>query len=143
MFTSCYNDTEISQGYQQHMWDELCHIVVGVGVVFVSLHVVSVDEGLYPLLQVCRFNWKLQLIVQFSDQKVMWQDFPHFHDPNNGSINLILPVLEYSFLCLLLLFTRFLHLDLVNSDAEELIGELLVVKEFIIIMDILASRVFL
>lgn len=53
MFTSCYTDTEISQGYQQHMWDELCHIVVGVGVVFVSLHVVSVDEGLYPLLQIC------------------------------------------------------------------------------------------
>lgn len=61
MFTSCYTDTEISQGYQQHMWDELCHIVVGVRVVFVSLHVVSVDEWLYPLLQICRLKRKVSL----------------------------------------------------------------------------------
>lgn len=38
-----------------------------------------------------------------------------------------------------LLTYRFLHLDLINSDTEKLVSEILVIEEFIIIIDIFAT----
>ena len=44
------------------------------------------------------FDWEFELIVEFGQKQVMGQCFPGLHYPDNGRIDLILSVLEYSFL---------------------------------------------
>ncbi len=41
-------------------------------------------------------DWEFKLVVHFRHQKVMAESFPHLHDSDNGSIDLVLTVLEYS-----------------------------------------------
>ena len=40
---------------------------------------------------------ELELVVHFRHQEVMAQSLPHLHDPDDGGIDLILPVLVNSF----------------------------------------------
>lgn len=42
---------------------------------------------------------KFQLIIQFRNKEIMTKRLSHLHDSYNSSINLILPVLKYSFSC--------------------------------------------
>ena len=44
-------------------WLLLRDVVVLVGVVFVTLHVIAVDEGFYALLQVCRLENKKYIVL--------------------------------------------------------------------------------
>lgn len=39
-------------------------------------------------------HWELELIVDLRHQKVVAEGLPHFHDTDNGCVNLVLPVLE-------------------------------------------------
>ena len=39
-----------------------------------------------------------QLVVELRDQEVMAQSLAHLHNPDNGCVNLVLPILEHSLL---------------------------------------------
>lgn len=39
---------------------------------------------------------ELELIVQLGDEQVVAQRLPHLHDPDDGSVDLVLPVLEHA-----------------------------------------------
>ena len=54
----------------------LCHVVVLVGVVLVTLHVIPVYQRLYPLLEVWRLDRELELVVEFGQEEVVRQRFP-------------------------------------------------------------------
>ena len=98
----------------------LRNVVVLVGVVLVPLHIVSVDERFNSLLEIWRFNRKLELVVEFGDEEIVRQRFTHFHDPDDGCVNLVLTILEDSFLRRLLLLRRFLQLNLIYFDVVQL-----------------------
>ena len=72
----------------------LCHVVVSVGVVFVSLHVVPVDERLDSFLEVWRFDGELELVVQLGDEGRVVQGLAHLHDADYGGVDLVLAVLK-------------------------------------------------
>lgn len=42
-------------------------------------------------------DWEFQLIIHLRDQQVVAQSLPHLHNPHNGRIYLVLPVLEDTF----------------------------------------------
>lgn len=46
---------------------------------------------------------KLELVVNLRHQEIMAQSLPHFHDPHNGSIDLVLTILKDPFRCARLL----------------------------------------
>ena len=52
------------------------------------------------------------LVVEFCDEEIVSQRFPHLHDPDDGSVNLVLTILEHPFLSRLLLFRALLQLHL-------------------------------
>ena len=58
----------------------LSHVIVLVGVVFVTLHVISVNEGLDPLFQVWRLHWELKLVVEFGKKQIVTECLPHLHN---------------------------------------------------------------
>ena len=95
-------------------------VVVLVRIVLVALHVVAVDEGLDPLLEIRRLDRKLELVEKFGEEEVVRQRLPHLHDPDDGRVDLVLTVLEDPLLRRLLLFRRFLQLHLVDLDVEQL-----------------------
>ena len=72
----------------------LCHVVVSVGIVFVSLHVVPVDERLDSFLEVWRFDGELELVVQLGDEGRVVQGLAHLHDADYGGVDLVLAVLK-------------------------------------------------
>ena len=72
----------------------LGYVLVGIGVGRVSFHVVTIDETFDPLLQVGRFHREFQLLVEFRDEKIVRQRLPHLHDSNDGSVDLVLAVLD-------------------------------------------------
>ena len=98
----------------------LRNVVVLVGVVLVPFHIVSVDERFDSFLEIWRLHRELELVVEFGDQEVVRQRFSHFHDPNDGRVNLVLAILEDSFLRRLLLFRRFFQLHLIDFDVVQL-----------------------
>ena len=72
----------------------LCHVVVSVGIVFVSLHVVPIDERLDSFLEVWRFDGELELVVQLGDEGRVVQGLAHLHDADYGGVDLVLAVLK-------------------------------------------------
>ena len=74
------------------------NIVILVGIVLVSFHIVTVNQRLNSFLEIWWLDWKFELVIKFSEKQVMTQGLPHLHDPDNGSIDLVLSVLEDSFL---------------------------------------------
>lgn len=69
--------------------------MVLVRAVFVSLHVVSVYERFNSLFQISRLHREFQLIVQFRNQEIVPQSLSHLHYPDDGCVDLVLPVLEH------------------------------------------------
>ena len=41
-------------------------------------------------------DWELELIIQLGDKQVVAQRLPHLHDPDNGGVDLVLPVLKHA-----------------------------------------------
>ena len=58
----------------------LSDVIVLIGVVFVTLHVISVNEGLDPLLQVWWLHWELKLVVELCEKQIVTQCLPHLHN---------------------------------------------------------------
>lgn len=87
-------------------------VVVLVGVLLVPLHVVPVDERLYPLFEVGRLDGELELLVQLVDEEGVREGLAHLHDADDGGVNLVLAVLEHALLGSLLLVLSLLQLDL-------------------------------
>lgn len=83
---------------------------------------------------------ELELLEQFAQQCGMSHNFPRFHNSYNGSIDLILSVLEHSFVGRALLLLGLFHLHLVYFYSEEDILELVVITELISILHIATSR---
>ncbi len=108
-------------------------------------------------------DWEFKLVVHFRHQKVMAESFPHLHDSDNGSIDLVLTVLEYSLCSAGLLLHlrgtaekhetkwpitfrqqqshdrcagqyRFFHLDLVDFNPEKFVFEIIITKNFVSIL---------
>lgn len=101
--------------------------MVLVGSLLVTFHVVSVYEGLDPLLQITRLwerkrftllnfagrqkvkknqnelfiggdlDGEFQLVVKLRHQQVMTEGLPHLHDAHHSCIDLVLPVLKDTF----------------------------------------------
>ena len=114
------NSQEISESCHFSFCVNLRNVVVLVGVVLVPFHIVSVDERFDSFLEIWRLHRELELVVEFGDQEVVRQRFSHFHDPNDGRVNLVLAILEDSFLRRLLLFRRFFQLHLIDFDVVQL-----------------------
>lgn len=68
--------------------------MIDLGVVLVSAHVLALDEGLDPFLQVHRLHRESQLVVELRDEEVVRERLPHLHYPHHGSVDLVLTVLE-------------------------------------------------
>lgn len=49
-------------------------------------------------------DWEFELVVHLRHQKIMAESLPHLHDSNDGSVDLVLTVLEYSLCSAGLLF---------------------------------------
>lgn len=64
------------------------------------------------------------------------------HDPDNGSLGFVIAVRRDSFVGFFILLFRFFRLDLVDFDADLGIGEILVYREQIAVVDLFASRGF-
>ena len=47
-------------------------------------------------LMPAHLDWELELIVQLGDEQVVAQRLPHLHDPDDGGVDLVLPVLEHA-----------------------------------------------
>ena len=58
----------------------LSDVIVLIGVIFVPLHVISVNQGLDPLLQVRWLHGELKLVVEFGEKQVVTQCLPHLHN---------------------------------------------------------------
>merc|ERR1719266_1587031 len=116
----------------------LSHVIVLIGVILVPLHVISVNQGLDPLLQVRWLHWELKLVVEFGEKQVVTQRLPHLHNSDYGGINLILSVLENSLLCGLLLVSSLLQLYLIDFDLVKSIGEVLVVGKLVTVIYVFA-----
>lgn len=49
----------------------------------------------WSALTVVYLHWELQLVVQLRNQKIVAESLSHLHGSDDGSIDLVLPVLEY------------------------------------------------
>ena len=87
---------------------DLGDVVVLIWIIFVPFHVVAIDERFDSFLEIWRLHRKLELIVEFCDEQIVRQRFTHFHDSDDGRVNLVLPILEHPFLRRLLLLSRLL-----------------------------------
>ena len=116
----------------------LSHVIILIGIVLVPFHVISVNKAFDPLFQIWWFHREFQLIVQLRQQQSVTQRFAHFHDANNGSVNLVLSILEHTLFSSFLFFVGFFQLNLINFDVEQLVGEFSVDFEFITVVDFFA-----
>ena len=73
----------------------------------------------------------------------MPQLLPAFHNTDDGSLSLVLPVLGHTFKGLFLLFFRFFELDLVDFDAKLGLREVPVHAEVICREDVFPLRLLL
>ena len=87
-----------------------------VGVVLVSLHVVSVNQGLDPLLQIGRLDGEGELVEELGEEQGVAESLPHLHDSDYRGVNLVLSVLKHSLLSRLLLVIGLLQLDLKKKN---------------------------
>lgn len=55
-----------------------------------------VQRVLRPKLTPTHLDGKLQLIIQFGNEQVVAQRLSHLHYPDDGGVDLVLPVLEHA-----------------------------------------------
>merc|ERR1740130_1698178 len=96
---------------------------ISVARVRIALEVLAVDEALDALLEVGRLARELELLEELGDEQRVREDLPRLHDPDDGGVDLVLPVLEDALGGLLVLLLSLAHLDRVDLDAEELLLE--------------------
>ncbi|THU44597.1 hypothetical protein C4D60_Mb02t09050 [Musa balbisiana] len=109
-----------------------------------GLQIFPLDEGLNPLLDDGRIGQdaRLQLLGDLCDEAIEIQHPLGFHDPDNGSIDLIFPGFLHFLANLLLLRLRLLlYCRRIYLNLEQVACEIVIDAENIILCDIILHRI--
>lgn len=87
--------------------------------------------------------WELQLIKEFRHENIVGERLSHLHNSNDGSIDLVLAILENAFLRCVLFFFRLLHLHLIDFDSEQNIAEFCIPFEGIAVFNVSTAWILL
>ncbi|URD87057.1 hypothetical protein MUK42_32665 [Musa troglodytarum] len=121
---------------QQRGFDRMQVAELGLDSIF------PLDEGLDPLLDHGRIGQdaRLQLLGDLCDEAIEIQHPLGFHDPDNGSIDLILPGFLH-FLANLLLLRLLLCCRRIYLNLEQVACEIVIDAENVILCDVIVHRI--